>query len=156
MFLVIRSWFVNLICTLFFLQCAAFQKTVKITPAAFEYQSIAENYFARGDEKPFPLTVQKGNNLYNSTTLDGRYLFYTTDHSGNYDIWFRDLRSAIIVPVTAHPAAEYKPAISPDGKKLLFVSEENDSAGDIVLVSINPSNFIDNYLAGEKTSSIRK
>jgi hypothetical protein len=72
---VIRSWFVNLICTLFFLQCAAFQKTVKITPAAFEYQSIAENYFARGDEKPFPLTVQKGNNLYNSTTLDGRYLF---------------------------------------------------------------------------------
>ena len=151
MFLVIRSWFVNLICTLFFLQCAAFQKTVKITPAAFEYQSIAENYFARGDEKPFPLTVQKGNNLYNSTTLDGRYLFYTTDHSGNYDIWFRDLRSAIIVPVTAHPAAEYKPAISPDGKKLLFVSEENDSAGDIVLVSINPSNFIDNYLAGEKS-----
>ncbi len=151
MFFVIRSWFINLVCILLVFQCAAFQKTVKITPAAFEYKSIAENYFAKGDEKPFPLTVQKGNNLYNSTTLDGHYLFYTTDHAGNYDIWFRDLRSAIIVPVTAHPAAEYKPAVSPDGKKLLFVSEENDSAGDIVLVNINPAKFTEDYLSGDKS-----
>jgi|GEM_PF-1406021 hypothetical protein len=151
MLIVIRTFFVYMACLIFFFRCAAFQKTVKITPAAFEYQSIAENYFGRGDEKPFPLTVQRGNNLYNSTTLDGRYLFYTTDHSGNYDIWFRDLRSAIIVPVTSHPSAEYKPAISPDGKKLLFVSEENDSSGDIVLVNINPSSFTENYLAGEKS-----
>ena len=145
-----KSWFLNLICIFLVFQCAAFQKKVKITPAAFEYQSISENYFSKGNEKPFPLTVQKGNNLYNSTTLDGHYLFYTTDHSGNYDIWFRDLRSAIIVPVTTHPAPEYKPAISPDGKKLLFVSEENDSSGDIVLIQINPSKSMDRYLAGEK------
>lgn len=144
----IRCWFFLFL--LFFTQCIVFQKTVKITPASFEYQSIAENYFSKGDEKPFPLTVQRGNNLYNSTTLDGRYLFYTTDHSGNYDIWFRDLNSAIIVPVTTHPAAEYKPAISPNGKKLVFVSEENDSAGDIVLVNLNPANMLENYLAGEK------
>ena len=150
MFLVKRNWMNILACIFLFYQCAAFQKKVKITPAPFEYESIASNYFGKGDEKPFPLTVQKGNNLYNSTTLDGRYLFYTTDHSGNYDIWFRDLRSAIIVPITAHPAPEYKPAISPDGKKLLFVSEENDSAGDIVLLELNPAKLMEKYLSGNK------
>lgn len=145
-----RSWLANLVCILLVWHCTVFQKKVKITPAPFDYESIAENYFSKGDEKPLPLTVQKGNNLYNSTTLDGRYLFYTTDHSGNYDIWFRDLKSAIIVPVTEHPAPEYKPAISPDGKKLVFVSEENDSSGDIVLIEIDPSNLMKKHLSGNR------
>ncbi|EMG12667.1 hypothetical protein LEP1GSC151_2182 [Leptospira interrogans serovar Grippotyphosa str. LT2186] len=58
----------------------------------FNYTSIAVNYFTPENEKPFPLTVQRGNNLYNSTTADGSYLFYTTGQKGNYDIWFRDLK----------------------------------------------------------------
>ncbi|HMW05782.1 MAG TPA: hypothetical protein PK079_07355 [Leptospiraceae bacterium] len=152
----VRRWILFLLIFFFSTQCFVFQKSVKITPANFEYDSIAENYFSRGNEKPFPLTVQRGNNLYNSTTQDGRYLFYTTDHSGNYDIWFRDLRSAIIVPVTTHPAAEYKPAISPNGKKLVFVSEENDSAGDIVLINLSPTDLLERHLAGEKNLAEEK
>ncbi|HNB96956.1 MAG TPA: hypothetical protein PLS71_01865, partial [Leptospiraceae bacterium] len=73
----VRRWILFLLIFFFSTQCFVFQKSVKITPANFEYDSIAENYFSRGNEKPFPLTVQRGNNLYNSTTQDGRYLFYT-------------------------------------------------------------------------------
>lgn len=121
-------------------------KSPKIKPVIFDYQAVAKNYFNPDNPDPFPLTVQRGNNLYNSVSKNGKYLFYTTSHFGNYDIWFRDLTSSIIIPVTDQPAAEYKPAISPDGKKLLYVTEEFDSEGDIVLVDIDPEGMIEQIL----------
>lgn len=141
-----------LIITLFisFSNCSVFSKSVKITTSEFDYRSISQNYFSPANERPFPLTIQRGNNLYGSTTRDGNYLFYTTDNAGNYDIWFRDLKSSLIVPVTSHPAAEYKPAISPDGKKILYVSEEFDSFGDIVYAEIDPKDWIKEYTKGNK------
>lgn len=130
--------------------CVLFQKNVKIKPIAFNYQAIGQNYFTPKNDKPFPLTIQRGNNLYNSTTHDGRYLFYATNKEGNFDIWFRDLQSSVVVPVTEHPSQEYKPAISPDGTKLVFVSEQYDSEGDLVLLEINPKQWVDGALKGER------
>ncbi|MCE9500763.1 MAG: hypothetical protein K8R21_09715 [Leptospira sp.] len=144
------NYFSILFISIFLSHCVLFQRSVKIKPLDFDYSSISKNYFSPVNEKPFPLTVQRGNNLYNSTTADGNYLFYTTDQNGNYDIWFRDLKSSIIVPVTRHPSAEYKPAISPDGKKLVFVSEEFDSEGDIVLLNMNPGEWVQEVLRGNR------
>ncbi|TGK04784.1 tetratricopeptide repeat protein [Leptospira semungkisensis] len=133
-----------------FCACSVFQSVERVKPIEFDYGPISKNYFNPDNEKPFPLTVQRGNNLYNSTTKDGRYLFYTTGQKGNYDIWFRDLRSSIVVPVTEHPSAEYKPAISPSGMKLAFVSEQFDSAGDIVLLEMEPSLWAKKILEGKR------
>ncbi|TGK00026.1 translocation protein TolB [Leptospira langatensis] len=130
--------------------CLVFTPATRVKPIEFDYGPISKNYFNPDNEKPFPLTVQRGNNLYNSTTKDGRYLFYTTGQKGNYDIWFRDLRSSIVVPVTEHPSGEYKPAISPSGKKLVFVSEQYDSAGDIVLLEMEPSLWAKRILEGKR------
>ncbi|TGK36405.1 biopolymer transporter TolR [Leptospira gomenensis] len=138
------------LCVLFSVHCSLFRSAAKIKPLEFNYSSIAVNYFTPENDKPFPLTVQRGNNLYNSTTADGRYLFYTTGQKGNYDIWFRDLQSSITVPVTEHPAAEFKPAISPDGKKLVFVSEQYDSAGDLVLLDMDPKLWSEKILEGKR------
>ncbi|WP_061249675.1 PD40 domain-containing protein [Leptospira alstonii] len=134
----------------FFYHCSVFRSSARIKPLEFNYSSIAVNYFTPENEKPFPLTVQRGNNLYNSTTADGRYLFYTTGQKGNYDIWFRDLNSSITVPVTEHPAPEFKPAISPDGKKLVFVSEQYDSSGDLILLDMNPDLWVEKILQGKR------
>lgn len=134
----------------FFVQCALFQRSQKIAPVNFDYISIANNYFTPQNEKPFPLTVQRGNNMYNSVTADGKYLFYTTDSKGNYDIWFRDLRSSIVVPITEHPAPEYKPAISNDGKRLAFVTEQFDSKGDIVILDVDMGKWISEMLKGNR------
>ncbi|MBM9500458.1 PD40 domain-containing protein [Leptospira sp. 201903071] len=141
------SWLFGFI---FFCQCALLKSSAKIKPLEFNYSSIAVNYFTPENEKPFPLTVQRGNNLYNSATGDGRYLFYTTGQKGNYDIWFRDLKSSITVPVTEHPAPELKPAISPDGTKLVFVSEQYDSSGDIVMLEMEPSYWAEKILQGKR------
>ncbi|PKA14902.1 PD40 domain-containing protein [Leptospira haakeii] len=130
--------------------CLVFIPVQKVKPIEFDYGPISKNYFNPENDKPFPLTVQRGNNLYNSTTKDGRYLFYTTGQKGNYDIWFRDLKSSIVVPITEHPSSEYKPAISPDGKKLAFVSEKYDTAGDIVLLEIEPEVWAKNILEGKR------
>lgn len=134
----------------FFFQCALFQKSVKMTNVDFDYSAISKNYFSPTQSKPFPLTVQRGNNLYNSTTNDGRYLFYATDQKGNFDIWFRDLKSSVVVPVTNHPFSETKPSISPNGKYLVFVSEEFDSEGDLVLLPMDIEEWTHELLKGNR------
>ncbi|PJZ87448.1 TolB family protein, partial [Leptospira levettii] len=124
------------------INCALFQSKVRYANVNFDYSAISKNYFSPTQSKPFPLTVQRGNNLYSSTTKDGRYLFYATDQKGNFDVWFRDLQSSIVVPITDNPFSESKPAISPDGKYLVFVSEEFDSEGDLILLQIEPDEWI--------------
>ncbi|TGL02990.1 biopolymer transporter TolR [Leptospira bouyouniensis] len=134
----------------FTFNCALFQSKVKYTNVNFDYSAISKNYFSPTQSKPFPLTVQRGNNLYSSTTKDGRYLFYATDQKGNFDIWFRDLQSSLVVPITDNSFSETKPAISPDGKYLVFVSEEFDSEGDLILLSIDTDEWIEEYLKGNR------
>ena len=50
-------------------------KKNKVKEVEFDYEIISKNYFLPGNEKPFPLTVQKGNNLHNTTSKDGKFLF---------------------------------------------------------------------------------
>ncbi|MDF3819310.1 biopolymer transporter TolR [Leptospira sp. 96542] len=129
--------------------CALFHKSL-VNEVKFDYSAISNNYFTPNQSKPFPLTVQRGNSLYNSTTNDGRYLFYTSDQKGNFDIYFRDLQSSLVVPVTNHPYSESKPSISPNGNFLLFVSEEFDSEGDIVLLEMDLEEWKSEYLRGKR------
>lgn len=130
--------------------CSVFQFQSEVKSKEFNYKSISKAHFTPNNERPFPLTVKRGNSVYNSTTSDGHYLFFSDDTNGNFDILFRDLRSSVIVPVTRHPAAEYKPSISPDGKKLVYVSERYDSEGDLFLMTIDPEKWAKAYLKGER------
>ncbi len=124
-------------------------KKNKVKEVEFDYEIISKNYFLPGNEKPFPLTVQKGNNLHNTTSKDGKFLFYSSNTKGNYDIYIRDLKSSSALPLTIHPAAEYKPTISPDSKHIIFVSEEDDSKGDLILCEVNPDQIFKDHLLGK-------
>ena len=55
-----------------------------------------------------------------SISGDGRKLVYTSDRSGNMDIWLRDLETGGDTPVTVGPDQEYRGVISPDGTKIAF------------------------------------
>ncbi|HMV41083.1 MAG TPA: hypothetical protein PLS71_13745 [Leptospiraceae bacterium] len=134
---------------IFFANCSLLTYRVnEVKPNEFQYENISKAHFTPNNEKPYPLTVRRGNNIYNSTTKDARFLFFASDANGNFDIYMRDLQSSAVLLVTSHPAPQYKPAISPDGKRLAFVSERYDSEGDIVLIDINPEKMIDSYLSG--------
>ncbi len=123
-------------------------RTSEVKQNEFQYANISKAHFTHNNEKPFPLTVRRGNNTYNSVTKDGKYLFFASDSAGNFDIYLRDLQSSAVLPVTSHPAPQYKPAISPDGKRLAFVSERYDSEGDIVLIELDPTKMVKSLLAG--------
>ena len=58
--------------------------------------------------------------LFPSISGDGRKLVYTSDRSGNMDIWLRDLETGGDTPVTVGPDQEYRGVISPDGTKIAF------------------------------------
>ena len=148
----IRKSFIYLILINFIYCNTLIQRKNNLKEIEFDYKNISENYFTPENDKPFPLTVQKGNNIHNSTSKDGKYLYFSTDNKGSYDIWLRDLKSSIVVPITDHPSAEYKPSISPDGESIVYVSEEEDSNGDLIIAKINSELIIKDNLEGKRTT----
>jgi len=68
---------------------------------------------------------------------DGQWLAFTSERSGNLDIWVKKLPRGQTVQVTIHQAEDTQPTWSPDGKHLAFVSKRRDAQGDIWLVELD-------------------
>ena len=56
---------------------------------------------------------------------DGRYIAYTSDKSGNFDIWVQAVAGGRAVQVTNNPATDWQPSWSADGNTLAFRSERD-------------------------------
>ncbi len=56
---------------------------------------------------------------------DGRWLLFTSNRSGNLDVWRRDRTTGEIQRLTDHEAEDWDPALSPDGRQLLFSSNRS-------------------------------
>ena len=56
---------------------------------------------------------------------DGRFLAYSSDHSGNFDIWVQPVAGGDAVQVTKSPAHDWQPDWSPDGSQIVFRSERD-------------------------------
>ena len=65
-------------------------------------------------------------------TGDGKFV-YTSRSSGNQDLWSLDAKTGVRHQLTADPADDTQPAVSPDGRLLAFVSNRN--AGSRVWVA---------------------
>ena len=53
---------------------------------------------------------------------DGRSILFTSDRSGNLDIWRLDRESGELRRLTDHEASDWDPALSPDGRQLVLSS----------------------------------
>jgi hypothetical protein len=65
---------------------------------------------------------------------DGRWLAYSSQVEGNWDIWLRDLEAApgqAPRRLTRHVAEDRRPRFSLDGSSILFISHREDAAGDV-------------------------
>ena len=56
---------------------------------------------------------------------DGRFIAYTSDRSGNFDIWVQPVAGGDPVQVTRDPASDVQPDWSSDGTKLVFRSDRD-------------------------------
>jgi|GEM_PF-2249724 len=79
--------------------------------------------------------------LYPKASLDGRFVFFVSGETGNLDVWVRDYRTDSTFPITSHPADDYDPTISNDGKSIAIVSRRADAKGDIFIANISELKF---------------
>jgi len=73
--------------------------------------------------KLWQLTFEPGLETDPSWSPDGRFVAYSSDQSGNFDIWVRSIGEGNSVQVTSSPAHDWQPNWSPDGLSLVFRSE---------------------------------
>ena len=71
------------------------------------------------------------------------FLVWSSNRSGNHDIWLMSLPDRKIRQITTHPHSEYYPRISPDGKQVVFarshepwVSQRNIYAWGVWLLDL--------------------
>jgi Tol biopolymer transport system component len=80
------------------------------------------------------ITSDAGLSVDPSISLDGRFVAYSSDRSGdrNLDIWVKQIGGGEPIRLTRDPADDVEPNISPDGTHVVFRSERN--GGGIYIV----------------------
>ncbi|MDW7761136.1 MAG: protein kinase [Acidobacteriota bacterium] len=81
-----------------------------------------------------PLTYESGLTAQPSLPLEGNLMAFSSDHGGgrNFDIWVRQLSGGTPLQLTDHPADDWLPSFSPDGRSVAFRSERD--GGGIYIV----------------------
>jgi TolB protein len=74
-----------------------------------------------------------------SWTADGRQIVYTSNATGNFQIWIVNSDGTDPRQLTQEPANNFQPAVSPDGRTIAFTSDR-DGNYDIYLMSLDGSN----------------
>jgi eukaryotic-like serine/threonine-protein kinase len=69
------------------------------------------------------LTFDAGLQREPTWSPDGRFIAYSSDRSGNFDIWVQPVGGGDAVQVTKSPAHDWQPDWSPDGSQIVFRSE---------------------------------
>ena len=78
---------------------------------------------ALAQRKLWQLTFEPGLETDPSWSPDGRFVAYSSDQSGNFDIWVRSVGEGNSIQVTSSQAHDWQPNWSPDGLSLIFRSE---------------------------------
>ena len=83
------------------------------------------------DDPPLPqhllwqLTFDPGLQSEPTWSPDGRMIAYSSDRSGNFDIWVQPVGEGNPVRVTTSPAHDWQPDWAPEGNRLVFRSERD-------------------------------
>jgi len=111
--------------------------------AKFNYPTIIDKEYRSSVGRVIPITIGQAIETDGDISRDGEYFFYSSNSDGgNFDIYLRSMTDITTVRITSHPSKDISPVISPNGKKLAFVSFRDDPDGDIFVMKIDPEKLI--------------
>ena len=94
--------------------------------AVVAYRSFNARGRARAAQRSLTrLTFDSGLQCNPTWSPDGRFIAYSSDHKGNFDIWVQQADGGTPIQVTNSPAHDWQPDWSPDGKNIVFRSERD-------------------------------
>jgi Tol biopolymer transport system component/DNA-binding winged helix-turn-helix (wHTH) protein len=103
--------------------CACLVLALGISGYFLVQQWLHSSQPTTAQRKLWQLTFEPGLETDPSWSPDGRFVAYSSDQSGNFDIWVRSIGEGNSVQVTSSPAHDWQPNWSPDGLSLVFRSE---------------------------------
>ena len=103
--------------------CACLALALAITGYFLVQRWLRSSQPATAQRKLWQLTFEPGLETDPSWSPDGRFVAYSSDQSGNFDIWVRSIGEGNSVQVTSSAAHDWQPNWSPDGLSLVFRSE---------------------------------
>ena len=74
---------------------------------------------------------------------DVPYIAFSSKRSGNYDIYMMDINGKNLQKLTDHPADEFAPTFSPDGRRMAYVSDRD---GNLEIYVMNLKTKVSNRL----------
>lgn len=80
------------------------------------------------------LTFDAGLQFGATWSPDGRFIAYSSDKGGKFDIWVHPASGGNAVQITKGPGHNWQPDWSPDGKQIVFRSERGDGGLYVVPV----------------------
>jgi Tol biopolymer transport system component/DNA-binding winged helix-turn-helix (wHTH) protein len=72
------------------------------------------------------LTFDDGLQIGSTWSPDGRFIAYSSDRGGKFDVWVQQVSGGDPVQITMRPGHNWQPDWSPDGKYITYRSEEGD------------------------------
>ncbi len=72
------------------------------------------------------VTFDDGLQIGATWSPDGRYIAYSSDRGGKFDVWVQQISGGDPIQITKGPGQNWQPDWSPDGKYIAYRSEEGD------------------------------
>src|SRR5262245_9907926 len=109
-----------------------------IVGAAIAYAPSLIRQRSQIDRAPKTLarvTFDRGLQSEPTWSPDGRFIAYSSDRNGNFDIWAQPVSGGAPAQITNDPAHDWQPDWAPDGSRIVFRSER-DGGGLFVIPSL--------------------
>jgi eukaryotic-like serine/threonine-protein kinase len=90
------------------------------------YQNLGESAPAGGSQSERWLTHGTSVDRQPIYSPDGRSLVFSSNRSGNIDLWRLSSETGSLKRLTKHPADDWDPAFSPDGRLLVWSSNRSE------------------------------
>lgn len=91
----------------------------------FSYKGDLYKVPAAGGDA-IPLTLHEAHDFMPVWSRDGKYLAFSSDRYGNFDVFVMPATGGEATRLTFHSANDYPYDFTPDGKKVLFGTQRND------------------------------